>query len=697
MAKKSRRGTTFKNAKILELEQSLNQAANLEVKADLIFDFYTSHRGSYRDHLNDSANNLRAQGEENGNHYVLGMAAMLTGWLALDSDKREEAVLLFREAQAGFKKAGDKHRELRALNGEASALKQLGRVEETLNKYLDGIEQARAANEADLIAVIGSNLGSFMSGFGLFDEAISYFNELLALEGRQEDDFASDYYLMGNTYLKMGDYEQAEHYLLKALEACSKEGREYLRALCQLDIAGIKQKRGPLDESEELALRALKVGEELKILSLEASALFELAKIELARKDYAGALKHALAALQIRRDTNAKRPAGRILFSLAEIYEGLEDYPKAYRALKEAREIEKEQLDDNLINSLKIAKVRQVRRENMIYKRLYERISTIGQIGREITSTFAVEEVGRLIYANLKPLMPVNTLAIGIYNKDFTKLEYKIYIRDDKSLPEFAVPISKKHFSPPKGQAEPLPVVKMLQHPEYPVSLQEQSALQAPLVIRNEVMGAVVVQTVKEGAYHSHHQDILQALAGYIAIALENGSLFSHVKELASVDSLTGLYNRRALFEMAGRAFAEAKRHQTPLSVVMIDADDLKKVNDTYGHAAGDTLLKQMAEVFNAAIRASDLLGRIGGDEFLLILPQTELKEALRLADRLRENLAETPLKVENAFVSLRASFGVAEFTSVDTSIEQTVSRADHSLYESKRKGGNAVSAISQQ
>ncbi len=691
MAEKSRRGTASKSTNILKLEQRVNQAADLETKADLIFDFYAAYRGSYRDYLSDLADQLASQAEEIDNHYVLGMAALLAGWLNLDSDKREEAIALFKQAQKSFKKAGDKRRELRALNGEASALKQLGRVEETLNKYLDGIEQARALNDADLISSFGTNLGSFMAGFGLFDEALGYFNELLALAGREQSNFAADYYLMGNTYLQKGDYEQAECYLLKGIKECSKEGREYLRALCQLDIAGIQLGRGLLEKSSELAREVLKVGEQLKIPSLQASALFELAKTEIARKDYAEALKHALAALQIRRDTGAKRPAARILFSLAEIYEALEDYPKAYQALKEAREIEKEQLDDNLVNSLKIAKVKQVRRENTIYKRLYERISTIGQIGREITATFAVEEVGRLIYANLKALLPVTTLAIGIYNKDFTELECKIYIRADQSLPEFAVPVSQK---PVLSLKEPALAAEVLEHPQYPTPEKEKSVLQAPLVMRNEVIGAVVVQTEEEGAYQSYHQDILEALAGYIAIALENGSLFSHVKELASVDSLTGLYNRRVLFEMAGRAFAEAKRHKTPLSVVMIDTDGLKKVNDTYGHAAGDRLLKQTAQIFTAAIRASDLLGRIGGDEFLLILPETEPKEALMLAERLRENLSETPLRVENAVVGLKASFGVAHVSPADLSIEQTVSRADRGLYDSKRKGGNTVSFV---
>lgn len=674
---------------ILELEQSLSEAVSLEAKADLLADFYVLHRGSYRDYLSDLVSRLKRQAQISKNHYALGIAANIFGWMAIDFDKREEAILLFRESQEQFKQAGNRHKELRALNGEASALKRLGLVDKALDKFLDGIEQARVTKDPVLLGIFGTNLGSFMADFGLFPEAIAYFKELLAVEGRDPSTFASEYFLMGNAYFKQGDYEQAEYYLLQGVEQCSKEGKEYLRALCLLDIACIKYGRNRFQESEKLVQESLEVANRLKIPSLKSSALLQLARIEMEQKNYSTALDYALDALEIRRKTDATTAAIPILLNLATIYEYLEDYPKAYTTMKEARELEKNQFDDNLVNSLKIAKVQQVRRENMIYKDLYIRINTIGRIGQAITSTFAIEEVGQLVYEKLQDLMPVNTLAIAVYNAEQTSLEYRIYIQDNEFLPPFKISILQGDPWLTKNEEEV--TFKALQHPEYPAFEPKQSVIHAPLVMRDKVVGRVMVQTRKKEAYHQHHRDILRALAAYIAIAMENGSLFTHVKELASIDVLTGLYNRRFLFEIAEEEFAKSKRYKTPLSVTMIDIDDLKKINDTHGHAAGDRLLQKVAEVFSDTIRKSDMLGCIGGDEFLLISPKTELKQAQVLGERLRKNLSKASFLLEGSLVTIRASFGVAELSPNDTNIEQTINRADRSLYQSKGEGGNLV------
>jgi diguanylate cyclase (GGDEF)-like protein len=167
----------------------------------------------------------------------------------------------------------------------------------------------------------------------------------------------------------------------------------------------------------------------------------------------------------------------------------------------------------------------------------------------------------------------------------------------------------------------------------------------------------------------------------------------SRLEEMALTDALTGLFNRRYLFERLDAEFARAKRYRAPLSCIMVDVDHFKRINDTFGHQTGDEVLKGVADILKSFTRVSDVAARFGGEEFLLLLPGTDLEGARLTAEKLRCQLAEQEFfSDKGGKVCVTASFGCSAMAlDADDGVEAFVRRADESLYTAKASGRNQV------
>ena len=169
------------------------------------------------------------------------------------------------------------------------------------------------------------------------------------------------------------------------------------------------------------------------------------------------------------------------------------------------------------------------------------------------------------------------------------------------------------------------------------------------------------------------------------------------MKEIAVRDQLTGLLNRRGFNEYGEKAFAAARRAGAPLSLIMTDIDRFKHINDRFGHAAGDAALAHFARLFAEERRSEDIVARVGGEEFALLLPGTNLRDAMALADQLCEKIGSTPIDLTTVGLPMTSSFGVATISDNDTSLDDMTRRADRALYRSKRAGRNQVDLESSQ
>lgn len=198
------------------------------------------------------------------------------------------------------------------------------------------------------------------------------------------------------------------------------------------------------------------------------------------------------------------------------------------------------------------------------------------------------------------------------------------------------------------------------------------------------------------------HFTFMSLPAGYLAMSafivlMMASDMSAEMKELAVRDQLTGLLNRRGFTEYGEKAFASARRADRPLSMIMADIDRFKYINDKFGHAAGDAALVHFAKQINENRRAEDLVARVGGEEFAILLPGTELRDAMAIADQLCTRVGATPMELTAVGLPMTSSFGVAAVSEKDKELDDMVRRADRALYRSKRAGRNQVDLESSQ
>jgi two-component system cell cycle response regulator len=188
--------------------------------------------------------------------------------------------------------------------------------------------------------------------------------------------------------------------------------------------------------------------------------------------------------------------------------------------------------------------------------------------------------------------------------------------------------------------------------------------------------------------------ELVHALTGHLTLVLDNARLSQRLHEMSTRDGLTRQLNHRAIYERLTEELERARRYRYPLSVILCDMDHFKEVNDTYGHLAGDAVLREGAEVLRGSLRTVDLLGRYGGEEFLAVLPQIELDAARAAAERLRLSLEGLPVSLPSGVEArITASFGVASLDELGASAtsDLLVSLADRRLYDAKAAGRNCV------
>ncbi len=217
-----------------------------------------------------------------------------------------------------------------------------------------------------------------------------------------------------------------------------------------------------------------------------------------------------------------------------------------------------------------------------------------------------------------------------------------------------------------------------------------------PLISEQSLIGCVVTKST-EGELTQPEIYYIQQLAKQISTTITRANVYEEILKYATLDALTGFYNRRQLDERIKQETASAKRKKTPLCAIMTDIDFFKKVNDTYGHATGDLVLKTVAKIMRAHLREYDIAARYGGEEFVILLPSTDIKEALIVAERLRASIEKKVIDIEKVNtkndtknISVTISLGVCKYTP-DENPQKFLMNADKALYQAKESGRNQV------
>ncbi len=286
---------------------------------------------------------------------------------------------------------------------------------------------------------------------------------------------------------------------------------------------------------------------------------------------------------------------------------------------------------------------------------------------------------------------------------------YVLASHDDKSLTNFKINLVRyPEIQEVLKTKSTIVLEDMVNHPllkpvrDHIRNLVGMSVLVVPIVFHEEVLGTLFLRSRKAGkGFTKKEIDFCQIVANSSYHAIKNAKLFEkikkekeHLKEIAIRDSLTMLYNHNFFYTRLEEEFDRAVRYETPLSLIMMDVDDFKRINDTYGHRTGDTVLKEIANIIKKSVRKSDIVARYGGEEFVALLPHTPLSGAVEEAERIRK-LIEEHCYAGLLTESVTVSAGVVSYPEkiVMNSVD-LVNLADEALYRAKASGKNRIEVV---
>jgi diguanylate cyclase (GGDEF)-like protein len=225
-------------------------------------------------------------------------------------------------------------------------------------------------------------------------------------------------------------------------------------------------------------------------------------------------------------------------------------------------------------------------------------------------------------------------------------------------------------------------------HPDTPI----RSHICVPVVFRDRTIGLIALYNSGERAFTEEDARVAELFASQVAIALDNSRRVEQMEKQAVTDQLTGLYNRRAFADMAGKEVGRARRYRRPLALILFDIDHFKNVNDSHGHLIGDHVLHVLTKLVTRTTRATDIVCRYGGEEFIVLMPEAGRDEAMAMAERLREEISRMTVVTAGGTLSLTISLGVAELVQGgDDDLDSLINRADRAMYQAKAAGRNAV------
>jgi len=234
------------------------------------------------------------------------------------------------------------------------------------------------------------------------------------------------------------------------------------------------------------------------------------------------------------------------------------------------------------------------------------------------------------------------------------------------------------------------PVIKKSQR-RFAENYSTKNCAIVPLVCQERVVGVLNLADKMNGSrFTKDDVALLELLSQLIGASIGNIKLFERIQRQATTDGLTGLLNHRTFYEVLEKELWRSRRYGGRLSLIMIDVDNLKQVNDTFGHRAGDTVLREISRRIKSCIRQIDTAARYGGDEFAVILPNTSLNDAKVVAERMLKAVSSRPAVWNNREIALSISVGVGQ-CETDISPEDVTSRSDAALYQAKQAGKNTV------
>jgi diguanylate cyclase (GGDEF)-like protein len=312
-------------------------------------------------------------------------------------------------------------------------------------------------------------------------------------------------------------------------------------------------------------------------------------------------------------------------------------------------------------------------------------LGALQQVARTLAVVRTYDETVRLVLDSVGEVFFAWWSAL--YNTDGEQYSFRAVraLRGESMPPAIPIRVVREVAAPGEPPVVPPKDAEIRDH------VPAEIAVVAPLDFGEGGAGLLMLgRRMTDAPYEGHDLALLRALADSSAIALRNAELLDRLRAQATIDPLTGCHNRRGFDEILGTELGRARRYDRPMSLVLLDIDHFKRINDDFGHEVGDNALQRIGRAVRHTFRSTDSAARYGGEEFALVFPETAKDEALRLAERLRALIEQLPPNSEVPR-ALTASFGIASFPDDASDAMELIRAADRALYQAKANGRNRV------
>ena len=534
---------------------------------------------------------------------------------------------------------------------------------------------------------------------------------------------AYDYFRVARTYLKelssdilsvllslnvgcaLGGMERNDEALEQLNEARLRADREGLLSLeCSLidEIAMIHKKEKRTDEAEHYFRMGMEKSRTMDHADTIPELFCNYAGLLMEKGEYEKA-----EAVLGEHDKSSDDDYQLKLYNeaVAKVFEQNGELDKALKCYKSLLNSYEKALDRNAVQSV-------IHQEKRILQEENHRLRLVSTIGQELVATLDLGHILSLIYAQLNALMPADFLAVAPINENVIDVKYSlnkgvavepftIHKENHDSILAWAVRNNKEVFIR-DGRKESQSYVKNVMILEGKDESFSHSIICIPLVYLNEIVGVLSVQSEKKNAYTNQDLETLRALGSYAAIAIKNAKqaeklneLNEFLREQSSMDSLTGLVNRRSFLEHANNIWRVCRRNEFWFTLIMIDLDHFKQINDTHGHMAGDKVLSKIGSALNYYFkRALDCASRYGGEELLILTGDMTPEEAAVRVELLREEFSNFRFKGPKGEFTVNFSCGIygeIPEKAMESRLSRITGIVDRCLYKAKEGGRNCT------
>lgn len=634
------------------------------------------------------------------NDYKIAYAWCLLykGWVYHIECKYDKACKNRLEANEIFIKNNDVKGQIATYNALLADYSKLGSLDLAIESGLRGIDLAEKESMEDSLVQLLINTSIAYTECKNYKKAKQLLNKIKKFHKRISKSENISYYItLAEVEVNSGNFQYSYECCEKAYELI-KEIRCWIYECEVLSIRAMANfKMGKLEEAENDFILAIENARSFNNTVLIVKTLRRFSHYYYFIGDNEQSINKLIEACNEIKKISSPLDESDIYYELSELYAKNNKMDLAYKYLKMHLELEKNIFNNK--SSCWFAKIhsKEITREAQIYKEMYQDMDLISEIGKKLTSNLKIEKNLNIIYEEVRKLMEADVFGIALYKNN--SLYYDLFIIDGVLKEYGSVGLDEETFGGwcYKNKKNLLVNDIESEYNKYISNIRNElgkcqskkvkSLVFCPIILENNVIGILSVQSYNKNAYNNNDIKKLEILTSYMAIALDNAKLFNKIEYSATHDGLTGLLNREEILNKGDCIL----KNNNNCSIILMDIDNFKLINDNYGHAAGDYILKSISIIMKKIISQSGYVGRFGGEEFLIVIYEYGYEETKKIAEKLRKDVENYKFIFNSQTIGVTASLGVYNYCIKDINFYKSIKFADEALYMAKALGRNRV------